>query len=93
MSLTTATPVGLDNYKRVFTDPALLGTVGHAFFLIIFYTLIPVSLGLLIAALVQELRVRGLGTAARTSLVEAEASYQSAKVALARSQGALTSLK
>jgi len=32
-------------------------------------------------------------SAARTSLVEAEASYQSAKVALARAQGSLTSLK
>jgi ABC-type polysaccharide transport system permease subunit len=33
--ITPATPVGVDNYVRVLTDPALLSSVWHAFFLII----------------------------------------------------------
>ena len=66
--ITTATPVGLANYQRVFTDPDLLASIWHAFFLIIFFTVIPVLTGLLVAALVQEVNIRGLGTAARTLL-------------------------
>lgn len=66
--ISVATPVGLQNYQRVFTDPELLAVIGHAFFLIIFFTVIPVTAGLLIAALVQEVNIRGLGTLARTLL-------------------------
>lgn len=66
--VTPATPVGIENYTRVLTDPQLLGTIWHAFFLIIFFTLIPVSGGLLIAALLQELKVKGLVTTARSAL-------------------------
>lgn len=60
--------VGLDNYGRVLTDPQLLSSIGHAFFLILFFTVFPVVGGLLVAALLQEIRIRGLGTAARTLL-------------------------
>nr|WP_314143784.1 sugar ABC transporter permease [uncultured Rhodococcus sp.] len=60
--------VGLDNYGRVLTDPQLLSSIGHAFFLILFFTVFPVIGGLLVAALLQEIRIRGLGTAARTLL-------------------------
>jgi raffinose/stachyose/melibiose transport system permease protein len=66
--ITLGTWVGLDNYRRVFTDPDLIGTIWHAFFLIIFFTVVPVVSALMIAALVQEVNVRGLGTAARTLL-------------------------
>ncbi|WP_432505576.1 carbohydrate ABC transporter permease [Kineococcus arenarius] len=66
--ITAATPVGLANYRRVFTDPELLSSIGHAFFLIIFFTIIPVVVGLVVAALVQEIKIRGLGTLARTLL-------------------------
>jgi raffinose/stachyose/melibiose transport system permease protein len=66
--ITLGTWVGLDNYQRVFTDPELIATVWHAFFLIIFFTFVPVISALMIAALVQEVNVRGLGTAARTLL-------------------------
>jgi raffinose/stachyose/melibiose transport system permease protein len=66
--ITPATPVGIDNYRRVLTDPELVSAIWHAFFLIIFFTLIPVAGGLLIAALLQEIKIRGLATAARTAL-------------------------
>jgi len=65
---TTATPVGLGNYVRVLTDPQLISSVGHSFFLMIFFTIIPVVLGLVIAALIQEIRLKGLATTARTLL-------------------------
>jgi raffinose/stachyose/melibiose transport system permease protein len=66
--ISLATPVGLANYARVLTDPVLLSSVGHSFFLMIFFTALPVTGGLLVAALLQEIRVRGLATAARTTL-------------------------
>lgn len=64
----TATPVGLSNYVRVLTDPQLISSVGHSFFLMIFFTIIPVLLGLVIAALIQEIRLKGLATTSRTLL-------------------------
>jgi raffinose/stachyose/melibiose transport system permease protein len=66
--ITPATWVGLENYRTVFTDPQLLSSIWHAFFLVIFFTIIPVISGLIVAALVQEIRIRGLGTTARTLL-------------------------
>lgn len=63
-----ALPVGLDNYRRVLTDPQLLSSIWHALFLIVFFTIIPVIGGLIVAALIQDLRSRGLGTLARTVL-------------------------
>ncbi|MHC3368371.1 carbohydrate ABC transporter permease [Rhodococcus aetherivorans] len=60
--------VGLGNYRRVLTDPQLLSSIGHAFFLILFFTVLPVIGGLLVAALLQEIRIRGLGTLTRTLL-------------------------
>ena len=66
--ITAATPVGIDNYKRVLTDPDLASSIWHAFFLIIFFTLIPVTGGLLIAALLQEIKLKGVVTGARTAL-------------------------
>ncbi|WP_313557134.1 carbohydrate ABC transporter permease, partial [Miniimonas arenae] len=66
--LTVATPTGLANYVKVLTDPQLISSVGHSFFLMIFFTVIPTALGLLIAALLQEIRLRGLATTARTML-------------------------
>ncbi|HSF36779.1 MAG TPA: sugar ABC transporter permease [Nocardioides sp.] len=66
--ITVAERVGLDNYRRVLTDPDLVSSIGHAFFLIIFFTIVPVAGGLLIAALLQELRQKWLVTGARTAL-------------------------
>jgi raffinose/stachyose/melibiose transport system permease protein len=66
--ITVATFVGLDNYARVFTDPQLLSSIANAFFLIIFFTVIPVSVALLVAGLIRELRSKGLGRLAQTLL-------------------------
>ncbi len=66
--ISVGTWVGLDNYRFVVTDPRLLSSIGHAFFLIIFFTVLPVVGGLLVAALLQEIKIRGLGTATRTLL-------------------------
>ncbi|MDF9276219.1 sugar ABC transporter permease [Arthrobacter sp. EH-1B-1] len=63
-----STWVGLDNYRRVFTDPELLATIGNAFFLIIFFTAVPVVMGLIIAALMREIKGRVFGATARTLL-------------------------
>lgn len=66
--ISVATPVGIDNYTRVLSDPQLVSAIWHAFFLIIFFTLIPVMGGLLVAALLQEIKLKGLATSARTAL-------------------------
>ena len=51
--ITVATFVGLENYVRVFTDPQLLSSIWHAFYLIIFVTVIPVTVALLGAGLIR----------------------------------------
>ncbi|MBZ5738839.1 carbohydrate ABC transporter permease [Nocardioides mangrovi] len=63
-----ATWVGLDNYRRVLTDPDQLSIVGHAFELIIFFTAVPVFLGLVAAALMHGLPQGSFSTVARTVL-------------------------
>jgi raffinose/stachyose/melibiose transport system permease protein len=52
--------VGLENYADVVTDPALRRAFAHALVLIVFYALLPVSIGLLLAGLLARVRVRGL---------------------------------
>lgn len=64
----TATPAGLDNWKAIFTEPELFGSVIHAFILILFYTVLPVGLGLVAASLIRELKVGPFNTAARVVL-------------------------
>ncbi|MDT8913708.1 sugar ABC transporter permease [Amycolatopsis sp. PS_44_ISF1] len=44
--------VGIGNYADVLTEPALRGAVLNAFGFIIFYSVIPIALGLVLAALV-----------------------------------------
>ncbi len=61
-----ATPVGLGNYKTVFTDPALLSSIAHAFILIIFFTVLPVIVALIVASIVREVRSKFFGGVART---------------------------
>lgn len=58
--------VGFDNYVEVFTDPRLLGSIWHAFFLIIFFTGFPILIGLLVASVVREIQSKVLGATART---------------------------
>jgi raffinose/stachyose/melibiose transport system permease protein len=59
---------GLDNYVTVFTDRDLLKIIGNALVLIIFFSFIPVSLGLLVASLVRRMTSGLFGTAVRTIL-------------------------
>lgn len=61
-----ASPAGFANYKTVFTDRALLSSIAHAFILIIFFTLIPVSLALVVASVVREIKSEVAGGIART---------------------------
>ncbi|GEO33919.1 sugar ABC transporter permease [Cellulomonas aerilata] len=58
--LTLGTFVGLDNYAAVVTDPRLREAFGHALVLVVFFSLLPVAIGLLLAAVLNRGRVRGL---------------------------------
>ncbi|MFJ9176455.1 carbohydrate ABC transporter permease [Streptomyces sp. NPDC102360] len=58
--LTRATSAGLDNYSALFTDPTLRAPFGHALVLLLFYAALPVAIGLLLAATMSRIRVRGL---------------------------------
>src|SRR5690606_34798219 len=59
--LGTAEWAGLANYQAVFTEPALRGAFVHALVLIVFYAIIPVTLGLMLAATMSRARMAGLG--------------------------------
>src|SRR3954447_16086568 len=61
-----STWVGLDNYRRVFTDPDLVKTIANAFKLIVFFSAIPVLLGLAIASTIRQIATSRLALAART---------------------------
>ena len=58
--LTVGTWTGLENYKEVFTDPELRSAFAHALVLLIFYAVLPVLIGLVLAGLMARARVRGL---------------------------------
>ncbi|HEX5562646.1 MAG TPA: sugar ABC transporter permease [Nocardioidaceae bacterium] len=58
--LSVATWVGVGNYTALVSDPTLRGPFLHALVLLIFYSLLPILLGLLLAAAMSRVRVRGL---------------------------------
>ncbi|WP_433317478.1 carbohydrate ABC transporter permease [Micromonospora sp. CA-269861] len=60
--------VGLDNYLTVFTDSDLLKIIGNAVVLIVFFSFIPVALGLLVASMVRRITTGAFGTVVRTIL-------------------------
>lgn len=60
--------VGLDNYRRVFTDPTLAGAILHAFELILYFTVLPVAFGLVAAALIHRTARGPFGSIARTTI-------------------------
>ncbi|MBC9822160.1 carbohydrate ABC transporter permease [Terrabacter sp. MAHUQ-38] len=64
--ISVATPVGVENYVRVFTEPQLVASIVHAFILIIFFTFLPVLLALVVASIVREIRSKVAGAVART---------------------------
>lgn len=63
-----STWVGLDNYRAIVTDPELLQPLVHALILILFFTALPVSFGLVAAATMQSIQGRFTGAMARTVL-------------------------
>ena len=58
--LTPATWAGLSNYTALLTDPTLRGPFVHALVLLVFYALIPILIGLLLAAAMSRVRIHGL---------------------------------
>jgi raffinose/stachyose/melibiose transport system permease protein len=63
-----STWVGLDNYRKIFTDSQLFDSILNAFKLIVFFSVIPVGLGLLIASTIRRIATSRLATVARTVL-------------------------
>jgi raffinose/stachyose/melibiose transport system permease protein len=63
-----ATWVGLANYGTVLSDPRLVETLFNAFRLVVFYSFIPVALGLVTAAVIHRVASGRLGTISRTVL-------------------------
>ena len=63
-----ATPAGLSNWRAIINRPELLNSIGHAFILIVFYSVIPVGFGLAAASLIRELKPGPFSTTARTIL-------------------------
>lgn len=59
---------GIANYITVVTDPELLGIIGNAFMLVLYFTIIPVGLGLAVASAIRSHMNGTFGTAARTIL-------------------------
>ena len=53
--------VGLGNYVDLLGDDRFLGAVQHALILIVFYALLPLVVGLVLAAILRRGQVRGLG--------------------------------
>lgn len=60
--------VGLDNYTRVLQNPDLVGTIFNALRLVIFFSFIPVSLGLVVASIMHRTATGRFGALARTVL-------------------------
>jgi len=58
--ITPGTWVGLDNYLEFFTDPAIREGYAHVLQLMVFYSFLPIVLGLFLAALLSRIRIRGL---------------------------------
>ncbi|HEX6525876.1 MAG TPA: sugar ABC transporter permease [Streptosporangiaceae bacterium] len=63
-----STWAGLSNFRTVFSDPALANIIGNAFRLIVFFSAIPVLLGLAIASLIRRIAASRLAVIARTVL-------------------------
>ena len=57
--LTAGSWAGFENYADVVSDPTLRSAFGHALLLLVFYAILPVCIGLVIAGLVARAQVRG----------------------------------
>ncbi|MFI6905715.1 carbohydrate ABC transporter permease [Nonomuraea sp. NPDC050394] len=59
--LTLGTWAGLDNYAAIIADGELRDAFGHALVLMFFYAVLPLAIGLMLAAILNHAKVRGLG--------------------------------
>lgn len=59
--VTDSTWVGFQNYINFFTDPVLRSTLGNVLVLLVFFSLLPIVLGLLSAALITRAKQPGMG--------------------------------
>ena len=59
---------GPQNYLTVLTEPDLLQTIGHAFQLVLYFSLLPVGIGLGVAQIIRKHLDGRFGTTARTIL-------------------------
>jgi raffinose/stachyose/melibiose transport system permease protein len=60
--------VGLKNYVQIFQVPDLIGTIYNAFVLVLWFSLIPVGFGLVVASVIHRVATGRLGEVARTVL-------------------------
>jgi raffinose/stachyose/melibiose transport system permease protein len=60
--------VGLKNYVTIFQVPNLVGTIVNAFWLVVWFSFIPVGLGLIVASVIHRVATGRLGAIARTVL-------------------------
>jgi len=60
--------VGLKNYVTIFQVPDLIGTIFNAFWLVMWFSFIPVGLGLVVASVIHRVATGRLGAIARTVL-------------------------
>ena len=60
--------VGMKNYVYVFQVPNLIGTIFNAFWLVVWFSFIPVGLGLIVASVIHRVATRRFGAVARTVL-------------------------
>jgi raffinose/stachyose/melibiose transport system permease protein len=58
--------VGIKNYVSVFQVPNLVGTIFNAFWLVVWFSFIPVGLGLIVASVIHRTATGRFGSAART---------------------------
>ena len=56
----TPTYIGLDNYIELVNDADFWRAIGNNIFFVIFYTIIPISLGLFLASIIARGRLRGM---------------------------------
>jgi raffinose/stachyose/melibiose transport system permease protein len=60
--------VGVKNYVSVFQVPNLIETISNAFWLVVWFSFIPVGLGLIVASVIHRIATGKLGAVARTVL-------------------------
>ena len=66
--VTPAIWVGLKNYLTIFQVPDLIGTIYNAFWLVVWFSFIPVGLGLVVASVIHRVATGQFGAIARTVL-------------------------